>query len=91
MYETSTVEIEKTEKIRAYPNPTKGQLTIESGGLKIKDIEIYDVIGKVQIPTLKGDRRMSIIDISHLPAGIYFLKIQTENNQIKIIKIIISK
>jgi hypothetical protein len=72
--------------VRVYPNPTRGELIIEMGdmGYGICDIEIFDIMGKkVSHLTISHP-----ISISHLPAGMYFLRIQTENGMItkKIIK-----
>jgi len=75
-----------------YPNPTKGKLIIDNGQWTnnvrpepIDNVEIFDVFGKKQLSII--NYQLSIvnsIDISHLPNGIYFLKI--DNRMIKIIK-----
>jgi len=70
--EISTVQI--------YPNPTNGELRIESGELKIENIVIYDIFGKTQ--KIESWKTKSTIDISHLPAGIYFVKISTEVGEV---------
>ena len=71
--ETGISDIE-TEKISIYPNPTSGQLKIENGELRIEKVEIVDVTGKTIL--MSGE---TTIDISHLPNGTYFVKIQTES------------
>ena len=69
-----------------YPNPTTGELKIENGELKIESIEIFDIYGKnifnFQLSIFNS------INISHLPAGVYFVKITTETGTItqKIVK-----
>jgi len=84
--------------IQIFPNPTTGELRIETSDMRyeISEIEIYDMIGrklisnlKSQISSLKSQISNQTIDISHLSAGIYFLKIQTEKGTIikKIIKL----
>ena len=77
MYRTSIVE-RQLLNIRIYPNPTSSQLTIESGQLTIDKIEIFDVMGRLQIAESRKQNREMIVDISHLPTGIYFLKIKTK-------------
>jgi len=74
-------------EIVIYPNPTSGELKIENGELKIENIEIYNITGQkitfnFQLSTFNS------IDISDLPTGIYFLRIQTENGTVvrKVIK-----
>ena len=72
--------------LKIYPNPTTGMLRIENSGLKIESVAIYDVFGKIQkIENLKME---NTIDISHLSAGVYFVKIRTEAGEIvrKVVK-----
>jgi len=72
-------------KISIYPNPTTGVLNliqekIESRELKIENVVLYDVFGKVQ--KIENWKTESTIDISHLSAGVYFIKISTEAGEI---------
>jgi hypothetical protein len=60
--------------INVYPNPTTGELKIESE-LRIENVVIYDVFGKIQ--KTENWKAENVIDISHLPAGAYFVKIYT--------------
>jgi len=73
--------------IQVYPNPTTGQLTINNYELRIKreDIELFDIMGRKQ--TIIINCQLSIvnsIDISHLPSGMYFLRVGNET--VKVIK-----
>ncbi|MCL2512077.1 MAG: T9SS type A sorting domain-containing protein [Bacteroidales bacterium] len=69
-----------------FPNPTKGELKIENGELKIENVEIYDMTGRTV--GAYGIRPNGKINIVHLPAGIYFVKITTEAGTImnKVVK-----
>jgi len=73
------------EQLTIYPNPTTGQLTIKNEKITIKNVEIYDIIGQVVgAYCIRPEATETIIDISYLANGIYFIKI---NNKItKIIK-----
>jgi hypothetical protein len=76
----------KSSTFNVYPNPTSGELTIEMRDMRyeICDIAIFDVFGKkVSHLTISHP-----ISISSLPAGVYFLRIQTENEVVtkKVIK-----
>jgi hypothetical protein len=66
-----------------YPNPTTGELRIENGALKIQQISIFNLLGRNVLNT-----QQTALDISHLPAGIYFVQIKTERGVItkKIVK-----
>ena len=74
--EETVLEKQLSELILIAPNPTTGELRIESGELRIDKIEIFDIYGRKQ--KSRRAEEQNIIDISHLPAGIYLVKIITE-------------
>lgn len=65
--------------IRVFPNPTKGRLSVDVGALKVGKIELFNSFGRQVYKTFE-----TTFDISHLPSGAYFLKIN--ESTIKIIK-----
>ena len=78
--------------IWVYPNPTSGELHIGYAicDNAICDIEIYDLMGR-RVATVETLRATSLhptsettIDVSHLPTGMYFLKIG--NKTVKFVK-----
>jgi len=86
-------------ELRVYPNPTSGELRIEISDMRheISDISIFDVYGRKLytsplppskrggVPSLKERAEGEvIIDISHLPNGIYFLRV--DGRTVKVIK-----
>ena len=84
----------QTAGITVYPNPNRGELTIEMCDMRyeICDIQIFDVMGRV-VATVGARHALPLqwdgtLNIAHLPNGIYFIRIQTENDVItqKIIK-----
>jgi hypothetical protein len=78
------------DNILIYPNPTKNELSIEMSDMRheISDIEIFDLFGRKQSHASRVTCHESKVDISHLQAGIYFIKITTEQGIItkKIVK-----
>ena len=82
IFDLGIVEVENTFSV--YPNPTHGQFTI-TGKLVNGDIQIFETAGKMcyQISTKENDGT-NTFDISHLPAGVYFLKFDKET--LKIVK-----
>ena len=71
----------KRESISIYPNPTTGKLGITNYELGITNIEVFDVYGRNVRANLRvclNTEAEATINISHLPAGIYFVKIKTE-------------
>ena len=89
--------IEITQKnIRIYPNPTTGQIQITNhktiahrSERSEESVAVYDVVGQVVfMSAMSSMSTETVIDISHLPAGFYIMKIKTKENIItqKIIK-----
>ena len=80
------IETLETATIKIYPNPTTRELRIESGELRIESVVMYDMFGKIQnIGNWKTEGR---IDVSHLSAGVYFVKISTDAGEVtrKVVK-----
>jgi hypothetical protein len=80
---TGLKEIQQQTNIKIYPNPTTGQLKVKSQKSKVESIELFDIYGRKLSQFTIHDSPVEI-DISHLPAGIYFLKI--DGKTVKIIK-----
>ncbi|RXR20586.1 T9SS type A sorting domain-containing protein [Flavobacterium amnicola] len=74
-----------TSNLKIYPNPSNGifNINIDTNAT----IEIYDLIGK-QIASKKIEVGTSQLDMGNYSSGIYLLKVTTENNQSKTMKII---
>jgi hypothetical protein len=75
--------ITEAVNLKVYPNPTTGQLKIDNGQLTIKNIEIFDIVGK-RLSRFTFHSSHIEIDISHLAAGIYFLKV--DGKMFKVVK-----
>ena len=77
------------ENITVAPNPTTGELKIESGKLKIESVEVFDIYGKNQTNFQFSTFNFQLkIDISNLSAGLYFVKIKTSVGEVvkKVVK-----
>ena len=83
------VETQGIASLQVYPNPTSGEIQVTSYELQVTSIEVYDVMGRkaltspVSFPSLE-----TILNIAHLPPGIYFLRIQTDEGVVvrKVVK-----
>lgn len=64
--------------VEIYPNPTTGNITIQSSESKIQKVEVYDIYGKL-LKTTNVNSIFTEINISDLAAGIYVARIITEN------------
>jgi uncharacterized protein YjdB len=83
-----TAPAEAEGSITIYPNPTDGQLIIDNGELTIENVEIFNVMGQYVYLSTLGVASTLRFDISHLPTGVYFVRITTENGKIVTKKII---
>jgi hypothetical protein len=68
------------ESFKLYPNPVEDHLYIQSSDTTIKNIDIYNILGK-RIYSSTSENRL---DMSSYSAGIYFVKIN--NSTFKIVK-----
>jgi hypothetical protein len=68
-------------ELRIYPNPTTGELRIQMNKNtceRVNEIEIFDMYGKnVGLQKFPSFEEEGVVDISHLSAGTYFIKIKT--------------
>lgn len=76
-------------RVQTYPNPTTDQIVLSVEDLALQDLSyaLYDLNGRV----LASNRiRQSAIPISlqHLPSGVYLLKVNQNNTELKNFKII---
>jgi len=84
---TGIIETDESQNITVYPNPTSGELRIESVDIRVESVDIFDIYGRkvaTKFPSknLEGWQPKAdgvVFDISNLSAGIYFIKITTEN------------
>lgn len=73
---TDISEIDLAKKISIYPNPAYTFLTLQVGITGIMNYYVYDVTGKeLQSGKFIQARK---IDVKHMPAGIYFVRIESE-------------
>ena len=72
----NTIEIAENN-FNIYPNPVNDRLYIETQTQTLA-IEIYDVYGRQQeLSAISGQQ--SVVDVTNLNSGIYFVKVVTEN------------
>jgi hypothetical protein len=72
------------KNISVYPNPFLDIINV-NGSLMNGTFSIYSVDGKlIQEESLRG----SIINVKHVPSGVYFLKLSDKENRERIFKVI---
>ncbi|MBT1688357.1 CARDB domain-containing protein [Dawidia soli] len=68
--------------VRIYPNPTAGLLTVDSA-VPVRQVTVTDLTGRPQTIGIAD----AVLDLRHLPTGVYLLTLQDKNHT-KIIKVI---
>ncbi|MCL2511019.1 MAG: T9SS type A sorting domain-containing protein, partial [Bacteroidales bacterium] len=78
----------KKDGIVVYPNPASYELRVTSYELRVTSIEVLDVFGRNMGVKFLSFGGAGVVNISHLPQGIYFMRITTEEGLItkKIVK-----
>ncbi|MFA9214009.1 MAG: T9SS type A sorting domain-containing protein [Candidatus Methylacidiphilales bacterium] len=72
--------------IQVYPNPFKNKVSVNGGNQQIETVEIYSISGNlIKKQNITGNGQE--IELSELKSGIYFLKINTPENESTFIKI----
>lgn len=67
------------QSISVFPNPTTGKLTLNSTNkLEILSVDVRDIAGKLIYEGLKVSANNGELDLSDLPAALYFLDISSE-------------
>lgn len=83
-YKVNLIKSNLNNLILIYPNPVKGQLTVElkvSDGETIKQISIVDMLGKV-VRQQEGSFNKQEINVEDLENGIYTVRVHTSKRQI---------
>jgi len=69
-----------SQSYRIYPNPTR-DYTIVKSEQKIKEIEVYDLTGKVVISIIPTNSYEVLIDMTNLQPGIFMIRIKGEESE----------
>ncbi len=70
-----------------YPNPATQLVTINTGNVLADNISIMDALGR-ECYSVKPVSTLTEVDLSTLPAGIYLIKVMT-NNEIQTLQLVI--
>lgn len=69
--------------VKVYPNPSSGLYTIDAE-IPVRQLQVISFTGKI----VRKYKATTELDISDLPQGIYILKVQLENGQTEVKKLI---
>jgi Secretion system C-terminal sorting domain len=83
--ESFAVTVRLVNDLNVYPNPVNDFFTIENN-IVINSVQLYSSTGQ-EIKNIKPNSAILKIDASEIKSGVYFMKVQT-NNQTKMLKIV---
>lgn len=89
VHSPTSVETVENNRIKMYPNPTKGLVNVE-GLDNASELSLVDLTGKVLLKEQIAGKTSLSIDIQEFNQGIYFIVIN-QNSGIKIIKKLIKQ
>jgi ELWxxDGT repeat protein len=81
----STKAYKNPLKIKIHPNPVSNNLTIETQFTGNLQLQVFNQLGQL---VLKRNTSSSLLDVSNLSKGLYFLKIDSKNDETQTIKFI---
>lgn len=84
---TLSVDENEFDAISIYPNPFNDVVNIQSNTL-VKKVTVVDVLGKTVMTKTNGIESIKEINLESLSKGLYFLTLEGDANQKKIIKLI---
>lgn len=82
-----SVDENSLNSVSVYPNPFNDKLTISSEQI-IKKAVIVDMLGKTIYNQQNFSEGIETINLQNISKGMYFLVLESENNQSKTIKIV---
>ncbi len=80
-----TNTVEEQQILRVIPNPAKDQLRLEMIGIEPVAVQIVDIHGRM-LRMMKSGEWTDAIDVSMLPAGLYYLRVQATDGPSRMIK-----
>ncbi len=86
----SVIDLDMSNEIYAYPNPTSGFLTVVSGTAKIISWQLIDSGGRVLLSGNAESENQSQLNLQHLTNGFYLLLVKTET-ETKTLQILLDK
>ena len=76
---TSFYKVSKNE-LSLYPNPATNRLQIQSGGLPVSGVNIYNSSGQL---VMQQNNALQSVDIAPLPRGLYIAEVITPQGNMR--------
>lgn len=80
--------IHQSPTVSAYPNPCDNELMLETEGMPVQEIALYNLVGVKVLSAPGTDKKYTVLNTAYLPAGIYVYKIVLDDASIATGKIV---
>ncbi len=86
---TATNEVAENRSVNLYPNPNKGEFTLEmnnteTASVRTKDnvtLQVYNTVGQmIHTENIQTDTKESTINLGSEPSGVYLYKVVSDNS-----------
>lgn len=85
---THLADIEAENGLKLYPNPTQNVFTVKFNGSYTGNVNVFNSLGQVIIKKEVNALDTVNINLNEYPKGIYIVKINSDNNTSKVLKVI---
>lgn len=88
LIDDTSIEDVDLNALSIWPVPARDVINLNNS-IAVKEVYMIDLSGKICLQQVASEFNQETIDISQLPSGLYFLKIVSENELIKVFKVIV--
>ncbi len=67
------------KQVNIYPNPATDIVNISFGNVKIEELSIYNILGKVMYVSTEQKGNQLKVDTGNYPAGLYYVSVKTDH------------
>ena len=85
---TGIQSLSNSNDLYIYPNPSNGVFELNKNQNTSFNIEVYNSIGELVYENVLSVNNKQI-DLKHLPHGLYYLKLNSADDEVKVFKVII--
>jgi hypothetical protein len=78
----------KNNKLKIYPNPAEESVTLDFGESFRGEVTVFNAIGQLITTRVIDNVAISHLDLSNFAQGVYFVKIESNNEIIQLVKLV---
>lgn len=78
----SSVDELKATRAEVFPNPAADRITVDLQGRRAGTVQVFDLNGRLLETVDAGNETRVVMDVSHLKAGVYVVKVDTSHTKL---------